>query len=106
LGILDHEFVAGGLEWKVYVRVIPNEDSTWTFMRPDRLTDEQFQEQLNLVLNGYRFIYRLDSKSFEVANAAKRVAMKHCRRTIMEESYIIRFSNISSEYDDKNEMDL
>ena len=49
LGILDHEFVAGGLEWKVYVRVIPNEEgstTTWTFMRPDRLTDEQFQDQL------------------------------------------------------------
>jgi hypothetical protein len=48
-GILDHEFVGAGLEWKVYVRVIPNEEgstTTWTFMRPDGLTDEQFQEQL------------------------------------------------------------
>jgi hypothetical protein len=49
LGILDHEFVGAGLEWKVYVRVVPNEGgstTTWTFMRPDGLTDEQFQEQL------------------------------------------------------------
>jgi hypothetical protein len=49
LGILDHEFVGAGLEWKVYVRVVPNEEgstTTWTFMRPDGLTDEQFQEQL------------------------------------------------------------
>ena len=48
-GILDHEFVGAGLEWKVYVRVVPNEEgstTTWTFMRPDGLTDEQFQEQL------------------------------------------------------------
>lgn len=47
--ILDHEFVGGGLEWKLYVRVVPNEEgstTTWTFMRPDGLTDEQFQEQL------------------------------------------------------------
>jgi hypothetical protein len=47
--ILDHEFVGGGLEWKVHVRVVPNEKgstTTWTFMRPDGLTDEQFQEQL------------------------------------------------------------
>ena len=48
-GILDHEFVGGGLEWKVYVRVVPNEKgstTTWTFMRPDGLTDDQFLEQL------------------------------------------------------------
>jgi hypothetical protein len=48
-GILDHEFEGVGLRWKVYVRVVPNEEgstTTWTFMRPDGLTDEQFQEQL------------------------------------------------------------
>jgi hypothetical protein len=48
-GILDHEFVGAGLEWKVYVRVVPNEEgstTSWTFMRLDGLTDEQFQEQL------------------------------------------------------------
>jgi len=48
-GILDHEFVGAGLEWKVYVRVVPNEEgstTTWKFMRPDGLTDDQFQEQL------------------------------------------------------------
>jgi hypothetical protein len=44
-GILDHEFIGAGLEWKVYVRVVPNEEgstTTWTFMRPDGLTDERF----------------------------------------------------------------
>lgn len=49
LGILDHEFVGAGSEWKVYVRVVPNEEgstTTWTFIRPDGLTDEQFQQQL------------------------------------------------------------
>jgi hypothetical protein len=49
LGILDHTFVGGGLEWNVYMRVVPNEEgstTTWTFMRPDGLTDDQFQEQL------------------------------------------------------------
>jgi hypothetical protein len=48
-GILDHDFMGAGLEWKVYVRVVHNEEGstiTWTFMRPDGLTDEQFQEQL------------------------------------------------------------
>jgi hypothetical protein len=59
-GILDHEFVGGGLEWKVYVRVVPNEKgstTTWTFMRPDGLTDEQFQEQLkgfDLEINNWK----------------------------------------------------
>ena len=46
-GILDYEFAGAGLEWKVYVRVVPNEEgstTTWIFMRPDGLTDEQFQE--------------------------------------------------------------
>jgi hypothetical protein len=47
--ILDHEIVGGGLKWKVYVRVVPNNGgstTTWTFMRPDGITNEQFQEQL------------------------------------------------------------
>ena len=48
IGILDHEFAGAGLERKVYVGVVPNEEgSTTTFMRPDGLTDEQFQEQHN-----------------------------------------------------------
>ena len=59
-GILDHEFVGAGLEWKVYVRVVPNEEgstTTWTFMRPDELTDGQFQEQLkgfDLEINNWK----------------------------------------------------
>ena len=59
-GILDHEFVGAGLEWKVYVRVVPNEEgstTTWTFMRLDGLTDEQFQEQLkgfDLEINNWK----------------------------------------------------
>ena len=59
-GTLDHEFVGAGLEWKVYVRVVPNEEgstTTWTFMRPDGLTDGQFQEQLkgfDLEINNWK----------------------------------------------------
>lgn len=59
-GILDHEFVGAGLEWKVYVRVVPNVEgstTTWTFMRPDGLTDGQFQEQLkgfDLEINNWK----------------------------------------------------
>jgi hypothetical protein len=48
-GILDHVFAGGGLEWKVYVRIIPNQNgstTSWTFLRPDGLTDAQFQDQL------------------------------------------------------------
>ena len=46
-GILDHVFIGGGLEWHVFVRIIPNEDGstvTWTFIKPDGL--EQFERQL------------------------------------------------------------
>jgi len=48
-GVLDHVFVGGGLEWKVYVRIIPNCSGAtviWTFVRPDGLSDEQFEKQL------------------------------------------------------------
>ena len=47
--ILDHKFIGASLNWKIYVRVVPNEEgssTTWTYMRPDGLTDEQFQERL------------------------------------------------------------
>jgi hypothetical protein len=47
--ILDHVFQGAGLEWNVYVRVIPNANGstiTWTFIKPDGLSDEQFKEQL------------------------------------------------------------
>ena len=49
-GVLDHIFVGGGLEWRVYVRIIPNQSGStvvWTFIRPDGLDDEQFENQLN-----------------------------------------------------------
>ena len=48
-GILDHQFIGGGLEWHVYTRIIPNQNGstiTWTFVRPDGLTEEQFEAQL------------------------------------------------------------
>jgi hypothetical protein len=41
-GILDHTFIGGGLEWHVFVRIIPNEDGstvTWTFVKPDGLSE-------------------------------------------------------------------
>ena len=40
-GILDHIFIGGGLEWHVFVRIIPNEDGstvTWTFIKPGLAT--------------------------------------------------------------------
>ena len=48
-GVIDHTFSGGGLEWTVYVRIVPNRGgstTSWTFIRPDRLTDEQFENQL------------------------------------------------------------
>ncbi|MGN6614698.1 MAG: hypothetical protein ACTHKC_06620 [Candidatus Nitrosocosmicus sp.] len=48
-GILDHIFIGGGLEWHVFIRAIPNgqgSTTTWTFIRPDGLNDNQFEEQL------------------------------------------------------------
>jgi hypothetical protein len=47
--ILDHVFQGAGLEWNVYVRVLPNGNGstiTWTFIKPDGLSDQQFKEQL------------------------------------------------------------
>ncbi|HXV45388.1 MAG TPA: hypothetical protein VD736_01815 [Nitrososphaera sp.] len=49
-GVLVHIFIGGGLEWKVYVRIVPNQGGStviWTFVRPDGLIDEQFEDQLN-----------------------------------------------------------
>jgi hypothetical protein len=49
LGILDHLFEGRGLSWTVYVRIIDNgygSTTTWTFLRPDGLSDSQFEEQL------------------------------------------------------------
>jgi hypothetical protein len=48
-GVLDHVFSGAGMEWKVYVRIIPNQGGatvTWTFIRPAILTDGQFEKQL------------------------------------------------------------
>ena len=48
-GVLDHVFEGAGLEWKVYVRIIPNHrgsTATWTFLRPDGMDDGQFEKQL------------------------------------------------------------
>jgi hypothetical protein len=50
VGVLDHVFVGGGLEWKVYVRIVPNQSGAtvvWTFIRPSGLSDEQFEGQLS-----------------------------------------------------------
>ena len=50
-GILDHIFVGGGIEWNVFVRIVPNQEgstTTWTFIKPDGLTDLQFEEQLKM----------------------------------------------------------
>ena len=50
-GIVDHVFIGGGLEWKVFVRVVPNQSGSttcWTFMRPDSLSDGQFEKQLKM----------------------------------------------------------
>lgn len=48
-GVLDHVFMGGGLEWQVYVRIVPNQlgaTVAWMFMRPDGLDDEAFERQL------------------------------------------------------------
>jgi hypothetical protein len=47
--ILDHIFVGGGLTWIVCARTVPNNEgstATWIFVKPDGLTDIQFEEQL------------------------------------------------------------
>jgi hypothetical protein len=50
-GVLDHVFAGAGLEWHVFVRMIPNFNGTtvmWAFVRPDNLNDEQFESQLKM----------------------------------------------------------
>ena len=47
--LLDHIFIGGGIEWKVFVRIVPNQEgstTTWTFIKPDSLTENQFEELL------------------------------------------------------------
>ena len=46
---LDHDFVANGIAWDVYSRIIPNgKGSTmiWTFVCPENMAEDQFEEQL------------------------------------------------------------
>ena len=48
-GILDHDFVGGGGEWTVYCRITQNESGStvsWLFIRPEQMTQEQFEGQL------------------------------------------------------------
>jgi len=48
-GVLDHDFTVSGGEWTVYCRVTPNESGSavsWLFIRPEPMTQEQFEEQL------------------------------------------------------------
>lgn len=48
-GILDNDFIGGGGEWTVFCRVTPNESGStvsWLFIRPEQMTQEQFEEQL------------------------------------------------------------
>jgi len=48
-GVLDHDFIGGGGEWTVFSRVVPNESGStvsWLFIRPEAITQEQFEEQL------------------------------------------------------------
>jgi len=48
-GILDNDFIVGTVEWTVSCRVTPNESGStvsWLFIRPESMTQEQFEEQL------------------------------------------------------------
>ncbi|HZA69706.1 MAG TPA: hypothetical protein VE548_08390, partial [Nitrososphaeraceae archaeon] len=36
-GILDHEFIGAGLNWKIYVRVVPNEEGSAFLVRPQKI---------------------------------------------------------------------
>jgi len=49
-GILDHDFNTGEGEWTVFSRVMPNESGStvsWLFIRPEPMTQEQFEGQLS-----------------------------------------------------------
>lgn len=48
-GILDHDFIGGGITWNVHARIVPNgKGSTisWTFICPENMSEEEFEEQL------------------------------------------------------------
>ena len=49
IGILDHDFVAGQMQWTVFCRIVKNErgaTASWTFIRPEIMTQDQFESQL------------------------------------------------------------
>ena len=48
-GILDNDFICGGIEWVVSCRVTPNQSGStvsWLFIRPESMMHEQFEDQL------------------------------------------------------------
>lgn len=48
-GIFDHDFIVGGEEWTVHCRVTRNGTGstvTWTFVRPEGMSQEEFERQL------------------------------------------------------------
>ena len=50
LGVLDHVFLVNRIEWKVHVRIVPNYNgstTSWILTRPDELSEEEFEAQLN-----------------------------------------------------------
>lgn len=61
LGLFDHEFDGGGGWWTVFCRVTPNASGStvsWTFVRPETMTQKEFEDQLGASfekeMEGYR----------------------------------------------------
>lgn len=55
LGIFDHDFIGIDAEWTVYCRVTPNERGStisWLFIRPEEMTQEEFERQLTSSFDG------------------------------------------------------
>ncbi len=47
---MDHIFIGGGLEWNIFVRVVPNQSgstTSWIFMRPNGLDDDNKNNDYN-----------------------------------------------------------
>ncbi len=52
LGVLDHDFISGGVQWTVPARVVANGEGSefvMTFIQPSSLAKDTFDKQLALV---------------------------------------------------------
>ena len=66
-GILDHLYVDEESKWNIPMRVVPSGDESEiiiTLIKPDEITDEQFNERMNEIGQVFQNLKELIEKSF------------------------------------------